>query len=408
MIKIREQKTKTRKLESTLIYLLLQLILIGSLSSCRNSSSPSTHFEETEGILTIKNPSDPLHPSLALLFKEELSIGVVEGDENYMLGWHILLNIDNQGNFYIGDVERAQINKYDPQGNFLFTIGRRGQGPGEFQVISKIGFDEKENLYVFDVKSQKISLFNPAGELIKEIKIFQFLEELTLNPHGYHLARKVDNIKLKASKKWDYTYGFFDQNFNFLHEILRLPQEVTPASTPYHLMADTLSKIAFQPQVSYDFDQEGNLYFGYPQTYEIKKYSPQGELIQIIQRRYQPQKVTNRDKKYFQQIQTARMSNKFPPNQASKIFKLVKFPQFKPAYESFKVMDNGWLFVIVSSGPSEEKIIDLFDKEGIYIGQFKSKIPTEGLMFKGAKAYAVATIDGYKFVKRYQYSGLKR
>jgi len=65
-------------------------------------------------------------------------------------------------------------------------------------------------------------------------------------------------------------------------------------------------------------------------------------------------------------------------------------------------MENGWLALIVDYVEGEYAIFDLFDQEGRYVANFKASVPVEGLFFNNGKAYAVATEEGYKFVKRYR------
>jgi len=89
-----------------------------------------------------------------------------------------------------------------------------------------------------------------------------------------------------------------------------------------------------------------------------------------------------------------------------KAFQNVKYPKYKPAYQGFTLMENGWLAVIVDSVEDEYTLLDLFDQEGKYIAHFKTPVPAEGLLagflfFKNGKAYSVVTEDDYKFVKRY-------
>ena len=86
----------------------------------------------------------------------------------------------------------------------------------------------------------------------------------------------------------------------------------------------------------------------------------------------------------------------------------MKFPKFKPAYQSFTLMDNGWLAVIVESVEGEYILLDIFDQDGKYIAHFKTPVFDEGmfsslLFFNNDKAYCVSTEDDYKFAKRYGY-----
>jgi hypothetical protein len=91
----------------------------------------------------------------------------------------------------------------------------------------------------------------------------------------------------------------------------------------------------------------------------------------------------------------------FPEEIRNRIFKEVKFPKYKPVYQFFTKMENGWLVVVVDSMENEYALIDLFDKEGRYIAQFNTDVPNRNLFFKNGKAYVVAVEEGFPFVKRY-------
>jgi len=69
---------------------------------------------------------------------------------------------------------------------------------------------------------------------------------------------------------------------------------------------------------------------------------------------------------------------RFPEEVMKKIYQLMKYPKYKPAYQRFALMENEWLAVIVDSIKDEYALIDIFDQEGRYIGNFKTTIPVEG------------------------------
>jgi hypothetical protein len=121
---------------------------------------PRFALDQEAGAQVISNPKSPRAPDgkrKRILFKEELSIGVIEGDENYMFGGTIFLNADDEGNFYITDWDRKRIQKYDRVGKFVLTIGKQGQGPGEFRNISITRFDRKNRLYVTDIANRRLN-----------------------------------------------------------------------------------------------------------------------------------------------------------------------------------------------------------------------------------------------------------
>jgi len=98
-------------------------------------------IQKSDNVVVVSNPKTP-ETKMQIVFTEELSIGEVEGDENYMFGQNIFFNTDEDGNFYVSDFDAHRIQKYDPDGKYLLTIGREGQGPGEFGILSsmELGF----------------------------------------------------------------------------------------------------------------------------------------------------------------------------------------------------------------------------------------------------------------------------
>ncbi|NQT80990.1 MAG: 6-bladed beta-propeller [Candidatus Aminicenantes bacterium] len=363
-------------------------------------------IEEADGVIVVKNPLEPLNPELKIIFEEDLTIGVEDGDENYMFGSQVFVNTDDEGNIYVTDWDRKTVRKYDSNGNFLHSIGRLGQGPGEFQNISEVRFDIKGNIYLNDVKIQRISYLTKEGNYIKGIRTPNIFDRLVINSSGLYIAMSVDNIEVGAGKKWDYVYGLFDDNFNLIVEFLRLPQEVNAKSKKYDIaqaLADSLSESAFQPYVNYVLDKNELIYFGYPENYEIKVYSSAGKLMKIIQRDFKPVEISERHKEYFEHSQSELFGPKIPAGEIKKVFELVEYPKYKPAYERFTLMENGWIFVVVDSVRDESKLVDIFSKDGEYLAQFEIDISTDWLSFNNGKAYAVATIDDYKFIKRYNF-----
>jgi len=365
-------------------------------------------IEKENGVTVVRNSLEPLNPELQIIFEEDLTIGAKEGDENYMFGNQVFVNTDDDGNIYVTDGDRRTVRKYDSDGNFLQSIGRLGQGPGEFQDMSEVRFNSEGNIYLNDLETQRLSFFSKEGNYLKGIKFPTRFERVVINSKGFFIARSVDNVELGNSKKWDYFYGLFDENFNLMAEFLRLPQEVNvnknnSKDSIAQVLADSLSERAFQPYVNYVLDKNDLLYFGYPENYEIKVYSSAGKLRKIIQRDFEPLEIAGRDKEYFEQNQSLQLGNKMPAGEEKKVFELVKYPKYKPAYERFTLMENGWIFVVVDSLRDGSTLVDIFSKDGEYLAQFETDISTDGLSFNNGKAYAVATVDDYKFIKRYNF-----
>lgn len=392
------------------IVVLLSIFII--LASCGQQKAEwKGTIEEVDGVTVVKNPIEPLSPEMKIIFEEDLTIGVEEGDENYMFGSEVYMNTDDEGNFYVTDWERRTVKKYDQEGKYLNSIGRPGQGPGEFRNISEVKFDSEGNIYLNDTVNRRISILSKDGNYIRGIKVPSDFERVIINSKGFLIAQVSDDIQEEQVRTWDYVYGLFDVEFNLVEEFFRLPQEFKMPTgrdedSIVDFLAGGLSVMAFQPSVNYIQDKEDYILFGYPENYEIKVYHPDGKLMKIIQRDFEPVKISEEHKEDFLERQGESYMAAMPPTAhhlKKKVFSLVKYPKYKPAYEQFVLMENGWIFVVVDSIRKDLKAIDIFNKDGEYLAQFEIDISTEWLSFNNGKAYAVATEGDYKFIKRYSY-----
>jgi hypothetical protein len=69
--------------------------------------------------------------------------------------------------FYVLDVEEGALQVYDTTGLYLETIGRSGEGPGEFRRPVDLAVDPiRDRLYVRDAQLRRISVFRLDGSLV--------------------------------------------------------------------------------------------------------------------------------------------------------------------------------------------------------------------------------------------------
>ncbi len=68
---------------------------------------------------------------------------------------------------YVADTLGHAIQVFDLKGNFLFHIGQRGTGEGEFNFPSSLTIDPEGRLYVNDSLNFRIQVFEPDGKLIR-------------------------------------------------------------------------------------------------------------------------------------------------------------------------------------------------------------------------------------------------
>jgi hypothetical protein len=97
----------------------------------------------------------------------EVSIGVLDGPEELILGSIRSLAVGSDGTIYAMDGQLPAVRVFDSQGSFVQTLGRDGGGPGEFgQPDGGMAILSDGRLVVRDPGNARLQVFDPSGEPI--------------------------------------------------------------------------------------------------------------------------------------------------------------------------------------------------------------------------------------------------
>jgi DNA-binding beta-propeller fold protein YncE len=80
------------------------------------------------------------------------------------------------GDIFVGDGHggntNARIVKFSPDGKFIKTWGKKGSGPGEFDIPHALAMDSQGRLFVGDRNNNRIQIFDQDGKFIAQWKQF--------------------------------------------------------------------------------------------------------------------------------------------------------------------------------------------------------------------------------------------
>ena len=114
-----------------------------------------------------------------------------EGDGQFNLPVAMALN--SKGHLVVADAFGAKIQIFDADGRFLAKFGRRGDSPGDFQLIKSLAVDSNDNIYVVDGRAHSISIFNEKGDLLLILGGFYASRETgKLAPGGFSVPIGID------------------------------------------------------------------------------------------------------------------------------------------------------------------------------------------------------------------------
>jgi len=180
--------------------------------------------------------------------------------------------LDKQGDILIADTNNHQIVKISSTtGNILLKLGKKNHGeqftpgsaPGEFNHPVDIALDKDENIYVADCANARVQKFNPQGDFLFEIKVV--ISTLTVSEpvgvsvdqHGnIYVTDQANDCLVKYNSTGTVLMRIGSSGNEPGH--FNKPQDVFVNSLGYIYVADTnINRIQ-------KFDRYGNLcaYFG--------------------------------------------------------------------------------------------------------------------------------------------------
>ena len=186
--------------------IIILLITIVLLTSCTKNEKNYT-VKEIDGIKVYKNKNVPSDPTFKITPKKLFTIqgydeNAKDSVRNFLFPHAIA--VDSKENIYVMDGKLYEIKKFDRNGNFKRSFGRKGFGPGEFNDAMIVILND--SMYVSDLSTKQFILFDNDGKFIRNLPIknehrLSFLTPLNL--YKFMSMRQKWEI---IEKKWNFTY----------------------------------------------------------------------------------------------------------------------------------------------------------------------------------------------------------
>ncbi len=143
-------------------------ILINLLFQVNNVSGQEKTYRENiiDGIRHVHSISPLWKYKKGIELKFVQKYGELESENDNLLLFNPGdIDVDNEGNVYIVDNRNHRIQKFDSNGKYLLTIGRRGQGPGEFEYPSGVYIAGSGKIFVNSF--HRVTVYESTGKYIK-------------------------------------------------------------------------------------------------------------------------------------------------------------------------------------------------------------------------------------------------
>jgi hypothetical protein len=129
-----------------------------------------TKITTKDRLVVIRNRKKPAPEVKAeLVLKEEFTIGAEAGPQMVTLEDPTYIAVGDDGLIYVVDRKAVQVKVFGPNGKFLRSIGKQGQGPGEVGGIRDISFTPSREILVNDTRSKRLHYFTLEGKFLRTV-----------------------------------------------------------------------------------------------------------------------------------------------------------------------------------------------------------------------------------------------
>lgn len=336
----------------------------------------------------------------ALVFTKDLRIPSSDKGGRYSffaggVGGVSGVEADSKGNIYVLDSYDDKVLKFDPAGNYLTSIGGKGQGPGESQAPTRIIVDGQDRLYVQDIVRMALFIFSADGKFLKGINgpgIILRGCQISLDSHadiicGYEALPAMNERQIYSITKFDNAF----KPVRILYE--------RPGGFTFKMVNGRLIEAPrFTPEVIWAVGPEDRLYVSYNDSYDIRILSAAGALIKNFRRDYTPEKVTADERR-----QILEGYKRF-----GDAAKGIEIPAVKPPFRDFCFIKDQ--LYVLRKRVGRIWYFDVFDKEGEFIEE--KGLDFRPLVYKNGFVYTIAVegnIDAWDItdttVVRYKVGG---
>jgi hypothetical protein len=363
------------------------------MTACSSAQSSAPAWEgrawDSAGIEIVHNYGTPLwEETEGWNLSETLRIGVADGEPEYMFGKISDLGMLSDGRIVVADGIAQHLRYFRPDGGWEKTVGQAGSGPGEFGNLGlTILVGPADTMLVLDVRNQRANRFGPDGTWLGSWLAYQ-PEAWTERAWDYSSTGRIVSHMYQApqvvgdgSDSLDFVVvrdlaGSAGDTVGFV--LTGLETQVSEGRMEYYFFAGS-PEIGLCP--------DNSLLTARQDRYEISRYSPSGNLEQIVRLDRENILVSASDRTNFREWYKDIWleSGYVTPSRVEELLSAFHFNQTYPPFRTLTCGPKGSIWVqpwkpvsaltqddlpdLMAGIPVDaSERFDLFNRQGEYLG----------------------------------------
>lgn len=371
--------------------IILVPVLFAALTSCEPEPASDNPTRETlpNGAVLVRYPTLPAVDSVGpevIEARVDLKFGSLEGEDlNVTFGDVRGVQAASDGTIYVLDEQAAEVRVFDSSGEYLRTIVRRGEGPGEIGSANGIRLSGDTLLWIHDTRQWTIMGVDPAGEEIrrfaKPVMSYGYIWDGVFDGRGrywratthgdddpgyppppglslwserrYYKSHElstgaIDSVYVGEARFWSYGYS-------------------TPAGWGF-------LPLPFEGAELIEVNPSGGFWRAHNASYRIVRTGEGGDTLVVIEAGLPVQRVTDEDRDDY--VEGIVDDSPELRRQAEEVAALM--PDVKPMLEGLFVDDEGRLWVERITPRGAPAFYDRYSTNGDYLGSVRLAFDAAG------------------------------
>jgi len=269
-------------------FLPILLLLCAALSHPPAASEWQGERRVVDGVPHVFNPAEPMESPAAYELRELWRFSEESGGEA-LFGTLGGVTEDEDGVVYISDGQLLTVHVISPDGRYLRSIGREGEGPGELRSAYGVFLTHDHQVGVVDPAARAVVFLSKNGEPVGRWKAthegFQAagIGAAKPVPGGYVVSLNA----ARRSKTGVVAVDFID----LLDRDWQPAAEYARLEVPYPTKGETYvhDEALYTSQVMQGVSQDGRVFISRSfADYRIHVFNPDGSLQMIVEREFEP------------------------------------------------------------------------------------------------------------------------
>lgn len=354
------------------------------------------HLQEYEN-LTVHPPLVDREPK----YEVRLDYDQVFGEEDEVLIGRISgVEVDDEGRVYIVDGSRMTIHVFDEDGNYLTSLGRSGQGPGEFSAmqLKTPVFRDGTQLYVYDSGLRRMNIYSfeslsSSGTIVFNQESLTHVDiQLGFPPYPVSIRRDGNFVIAFQEGYFHQSPGRVDSNRTMYYLMDESGQILHSKGVLFTTYVKPLVEIRqnfssphyFSRRTLMDISDDDHIYSAWSEEFLVEKYDPEGNYIQAFYYPYTNREVSRQDV-------NERISDRF----SESLRNSDSLPDTWPALYALFVDDENRIWVSTNSDNEDLRNwwilsdkgellghIEYPSGETTYLGEVQIQIVKDGYLYK--------------------------